>query len=474
MSESQKSGAARPEAVDKVPAVEELRGALQLLGSLLENSQVADIFADDERAATQMVYANGLTLWLLIVQRLGGGKTLDDTVQFLLRHERDLLPNNKRVREGTLSENSSAYARARKRLSLSLIHRVSEAICNHLGALSPPFFDGRRAFILDGTTISLAPTPALRRAFPPATNQHGESAWPIAQLLVVSELQSGCVLLPQIDPMYGEQNASEVAQARRILTQLPPNSLILADAGFGIYSMVHHVRAAGHDVLFRLSRSRFNSIRRQARRQEDAPGFRSYQLTWRPSSKDRRTNPELPAEASVDVWLHEIQLPSGEWLYLVTSLHLDASSAAELYRRRYDVEFDIRDLKVTMDAENLRARSVEMALKELYTSVVAYNLVAQFRRQAAQVAKVPPRRLRFTSIWTCFQYRLLTTPARTLEEWLQEYEAALRSAAQKKHPRRSKPRSYPRAAYPRWPKTTRSQKEKRVKKTTKTADEARK
>ena len=64
----------------------------------------------------------------------------------------------------------------------------------------------------------------------------------------------------------------------------------------------------------------------------------------------------------------------------------------------YDVEFDIRDVKVTMDAENIRAKSVEMVTKELYNSIVAYNLVAQFRRQAAAVAGVTPRRWRFKGL----------------------------------------------------------------------------
>lgn len=468
MRETPESGEAKSE-----PA-EEIRGALKLLRSLLEHAKVAEIFDGDERAASQTVYTEGVTLWLLILQRLGGGKTLDEIVQSLLKQERDLLPDNKRVREGTLSENTGGYARARKRLSLTLIHRVSALICDRLGEMSPPLLDDRRAFILDGTTISLPPTPALRKAYPPATNQHGESVWPIAQLMVVSEVQSGCVLLPQIDPMYGEHNASEVAQAQRILRQLPRRSIVLADAAFGIYSMAHHALAAGHDALFRLTSSRFNKVRRRAELEDEGPGWRTYKLTWRPSEKDRRTNPDLPADASVEMRLHEFQLPSGDWLYLVTSLDLDATSAADLYRRRYDVEFDIRDLKVTMDAENIRAQSVEMAKKELYTSIVAYNLVAQFRRQAAHVAKVPPRRLRFKSIWTAFQLRLLLSPPCSLEEWVLRYDEALRSAAKKKHPNRSRPRNYPRVAHPRWPKTTKFQKQQRRKKPTESPDAPRK
>src|SRR3990167_2691078 len=77
----------------------------------------------------------------------------EEVVSHLVTQELDLLPDNKRVREGNVSENSGAYAQARKRLPLEFIVQVSEAICNRLGEMSPGVLDGRRAFILDGTTI---------------------------------------------------------------------------------------------------------------------------------------------------------------------------------------------------------------------------------------------------------------------------------------------------------------------------------
>ena len=80
------------------------------------------------------------------------------------------------------------------------------------------------------------------------------------------------------------------------------------------------------------------------------------------------------------------------------------------------VEFDIRDVKVTMDTENIRVKSVCMVQKELMTSVVAYNLTAQFRRQAAKVASVEPRRLSFSGVWTSFREILLYGQSTTFDE----------------------------------------------------------
>lgn len=442
---------------------EELASALALFRALITAPEQRELLDPDLRESTQMVYTHGVTLWMLVLQRLGGGQTLNEVVSQILTQDRDLLPDNKRVRENTLSENSAAYARARKRLPLAAILNFSQRVCNYLGERSEPLIDGRRVFILDGTTITLAPTPALQEAYPPAPNQHGTSVWPVAQLMVANDLQSGCALLPQIDPMYGPKNASEAVQARRIVQQLPAHAIVLADSGFGIYSVAHHSLAAGHDFLFRLTKSRFQALRRYAELIDEGPTHKTYHLLWRPSARDRQSNPDLPADAALEVVLHEVDIGTATPLYLVSSLELDGPTAATLYCRRYDVEFDIRDFKVTLDAENIRAHSVEMFQKELYTSVVAYNLVAQFRRQAAKLAQVHPRRLSFKGVWTTLKDRLLLQPSCSYETWLERYAEALYRASEKKHPLRPAPRNYPRKAHPRRPKSTKFEKAQRQK-----------
>lgn len=443
---------------------EEIASAINLLNTLISTPQQRELFDPDQRETAKMVYTNGVTLWMLTLQRLGGGKSLSEVVAEVLANGPGLFPDNKRVRENTLSENSAAYAQARKRLPLETILEFSNRVCNYLGQSSKPLIDGRRVFLLDGTTITLAPTKALQEAYPPATNQHGDSVWPVAQLMIANEMQSGCALLPQIDPMYGQNNASEAVQAARIVKQLPTNSIVMADSGFGIYSVAHNTIAAGHDFLFRLTNSRFKSLRRQAELIDEGPTHKTYHLLWKPTAKDRKTTPSLPKDASMEVVVHEVQVSSEMTLPLVSSLELDGLTASDLYCRRYDVEFDIRDLKVTMDAENIRAKSVEMFKKEFYTSVVAYNLVAQFRRQAAELAQVKPRRLSFKGVWTTMKNRLLLKPACSWDEWLDRYADALYHASKRKHPNRKEPRSYTRKAHPRRPKSTKFEKAQRKKK----------
>jgi hypothetical protein len=279
--------------------------------------------------------------------------------------------------------------------------------------------------------------------------------------MVANEMQSGCALLPQIDPMYGPKRSSEAEQARRIVRRLPEHSLVMADSGFGIFSVGYHSTQAGHDILFRLTQSRFNALRKSARLIDEGPFHKSYCLIWQPSAKDRKSNPHLPGEAAMEVAIHQVELDNGTFLYLLTTLEIDATGAAELYSRRYDVEFDIRDLKVTMDAENILAQSVVMVKKELLTSVIAYNLIVQFRRQAAKLARVQPRRLSFKGVWLSFRDHLLLKEPENSSDWQHLYAAALISAGKRKLPSRSKPRSYPRIAHPRRPKSTKFMKTQR-------------
>lgn len=447
----------------RLEAEKSFASAVELLKKLLHLREVEEIFDPDVRPHARMVYTQGVTIWMLILQRLGKGHSLSEVVTEIIRHDRDMLPDNKRVREGTLSENPSGYSRARQRLPLELIENFSHLVCDYLGRLGPKLIDDRRVFAIDGTTITLPPTPELQDAFPPATNGHHESVWPVARLLVANELQSGCALLPQIDPMYGPNSRGETAQAREIVQRLPARSIVLADSGFGIYSVAYHSQQAGLRFLFRLTTQRFKAYYKKATLIETGKGYKSYQLKWTPSPKDLKKNPDLPADACLEVVLHQVSLEDDKSLYLVSSLSIDAQSTAALYKRRYDVEFDIRDLKVTMDAENIASRSVKMVKKELFTSVIAYNLVAQFRRQAAQLAKIEPRRLSFTGVWISFRYHLLLQTPTCLSQWIRDYDQALISASKRKLPNRKSPRSCPRKAHTRRQKSTKFQKEQQQK-----------
>ena len=432
---------------------QEFASAVEMLRELLPDEELDRL----QPCGPATVYTTMITLWMMTLQRLGGGKTLNAIVKDVLSHNRELLPNNKRLREGTLSETSGAYSDARTRLKLETVEFFANRVCDSLIKASPPSIDGRYWYTLDGTTMTLAPTPELKAAFPPATNQHGESVWPVMLVLVAHELLSSCALPPEIGPMYGEKNTSEGKLAKQMAKRLPRGSVAMADSGYGIFSVAYATVSEGHSILFRLTKSRFKALVRQATVIEEWEGLATYRLHWTPSLKDRRSNPDLPADAALEGLLHQVPLEN-ETLFLVTTLTISSDQAGEYYARRYDVEHDIRDVKVTLDTEHIRAKSVEMVKKELLTSLVAYNLVVQFRRQAAKLAGVTPRRLSFTGVWNTFESFLLTQPPCSAAAWTSRYEAALQIASRDKLPNRPG-RSYPRRAHPRRPKSTKFMKQ---------------
>ena len=436
----------RMEANEKPLTEDELYSVFELLRKLAPELELLPL-------GRATVYTTLITLWMLTLQRLGGGLSLAAVVKVIQEFGKHLLPDNKRVREGTLSENSGAYSGARKRLPLQAVELFASTVCRSLVERSPSWFGEQRAYIIDGTTLTPSPTSELRKAFPPATNQHGETVWPVLLLLVAHELQSGCALIPELGAMYGNKNTSEAKLAAALAKRVPRHSLAMADSGFGIFSVAYAMASQGHDLLFRLTKSRYKAIVRKATLLERTETAATHRLRWVPSGKDRLTNPDLPADAAIDVILHKIELPSGDSLMLVTTLPWSSQEAAEAYSRRYDVEHDIRDLKVTMRLEKIRACSEDMVRKEILCSVVAYNLVLEFRREAAKIAKLPPRRLSFTGVWNTFEIRLLYQDACTLPQWIERYEKALNSASKDKLPNRPN-RSYTRKAHPRRPKST--------------------
>jgi hypothetical protein len=440
--------------VDKQRSVEftevradEFDKAFELLSGLIDLSYANELHAKRGNA----VYTSCVVLWMLIYQRLKPDASLEAAVKHLLETRPDYLPENKRLSEGTLSTSTGGYSVARNDLPLEVVEWFSNEVSRAIVAESQPLLDDRQIFLIDGTTMALAPEKELQIAFPPASNQFGEGVWPIALLTVFHELASGCAMLPEIGAMYGPHAVSETELARQGIAKLPPDSIVMTDAGFGIFGVAYEAKRYDHDFLLRMKKSNFESLRKNATLVSKTRNSKTYSLKWTPTASNRKTQPGLPNDAALDVILHEVIVSDQLTLYLVTNLEQDANTLAELYKYRVQVEFDIRNLKVVLDTENIRAKSVDMFKKELYTSVVAYNLVGQFRRQAAEINDVPPRQMSFKRTWTTFQTFLLRHMHTDPQSWREAFRTALFYATKDKLPNRPG-RTAKREAYRKRPK----------------------
>jgi hypothetical protein len=81
---------------------------------------------------------------------------------------------------------------------------------------------------------------------------------------------------------------------------------------------------------------------------------------------------------------------------------------AALLRRRWHAELDIRNIKTTLGMEPLRCKTPEMARKELWVYLLAYNLIRLPMAQSALLADQIPRRLSFkhsVQVWLAWPQR---------------------------------------------------------------------
>ncbi len=425
----------------------------------------ADAFEELGPAA---VYKTSVVLWLMLFQRLNPKSSLCDAVLHFVETAPAELKTNKRLREGSLSTKSGSYSDARHRLSLKTARwfeqRVSASIVNS----TTPSFNDQRVFLIDGTTFTLAPVDELQQQYPPASNQYGQGVWPIAYVVVAHELSSGAALPPEIGAMYGPEAVSETRLAQALMTRLPPHSIVMADAGFGIFSTAYHAQLNEHNFVLRLQKDRFNRIRKSAELISSSATAKSYRVQWTPSVKERATNPQLPQDCVISAMIHELKIGE-ESLYIAEDLGASPKQLRELYWQRNDVEVDIRNIKLVIGTEEIRAKSTEMFLKEFALSMVAYNLTTQLRRQAAALGKCEPRELSFTGVWSVYRHMLQGIELIDPSGWPARLDRALRYASQKKLPKRPG-RSYPREAYGRRPKTTHFQKRKKPTNTDESAE----
>ena len=243
------------------------------------------------------IYSLAVVVWLMMWQRLDSRGSLATAVQQVVQGALgDLVPPDKRVREQRVSSNTGALSRAQKRLPGMAV----EAVCDEIfsGLMEPAEASGglqSRLFLVDGSSMRLAHTAALKKAYPLGSNQHGEAHWPVIRVLVAHHLSSGLAVRACWGPMYGDEAVSEQGLTEQMLGRLPPGSALMADRNFAVFSVAWAAQQHHCGVLLRITEARARKIAGPFL----PPAGSERQIEWRPSREDRRAHPELPVEAVV-------------------------------------------------------------------------------------------------------------------------------------------------------------------------------
>lgn len=305
------------------------------------------------------------------------------------------------------STNTGAYCQARSRLPLEMI----STLALHTGRLmsgSAPMkwrWQGRPVRLVDGTTITLPDTQRNQSVYPQPGSQQPGLGFPLCRLVGMICLGTGAVLNAAMGPCQGK-GSDEQTLLRSILNTLESGDILLGDAFYATYFLLCQLQQLGVDGVFEQqgSRKRSTDFRRGHKL-----GQRDHLIELcKPKRKPDWMSQQEFDQAPESLVVRELM--SGNKL-LVTTLccpkHTSKAALKTLYRNRWHVELDFRHIKTTLGMEMLSCRSPEMAEKEIWVYLLAYNLIRLLMAQAALLADILPRQLSFKhtlQLWVVWRW----------------------------------------------------------------------
>lgn len=258
---------------------------------------------------------------------------------------------------------------------------------------------GRDVKMADGTTVSMPDTPANQADWPQPSHERPGLGFPLARLLVVFSLAVGTVLDAALGPCRGKETG-ETALFRSLRDCLAAGDVVLSDRYFCSYFEIALLREMGVDAVMRLHQRRPVDFRCGRRLGQD-----DHVVVWskpkRPTWMDEATYERLPETLEVrQVRLRVAEAGFRTKTIVVATTLLQTTEASrkeltDLYRMRWHAELDLRSLKDTLRLGLLRGKTPDMVRKEIWSHLLAYNLIRTVMAQAAQEHQLLPRELSF-------------------------------------------------------------------------------
>lgn len=197
------------------------------------------------------------------------------------------------------------------------------------------------------------------------------------QMMMLLLTHLGCVL--PWDFRVGKVIESERALLRSTLDDLPPSTLLIADAGFTGFSLLSELHRRGIHFLVRVGRG-IQLLRELGYYKREG---KSTVYLWPTNAGD---HPPLV-----------LRLLRFGKVYLITSVtnpkELSRAAASDLYRRRWGLEVSFRTLKQTLERRKVRSCAPKQARAELAWSVIALWVLALLGARALSRAGLPLRRM---------------------------------------------------------------------------------
>ena len=314
------------------------------------------------------------------------------------------------------AQNNGPYCRARARLPLPVVERLTRDVAHRCETEIPDewLWKGRHVKLADGTTVTMADTEENQEAFPQHSCQKEGLGFPIARLVVLLSLATAMTTGMAMAPYSGKETG-ELALLRELFDQLDSNDVLLADKLYCAYFTIAMLAEHQVDMVVRLHHLRKENVCRTQRL-----GKKDSLITWpkpaRPKWMDEETYARMPESLQLRLIHVHVAEPGfrTESLDIVTTLTdaelYNREEIAELYRARWLVEIDIRAIKCTMGMDQLRCQSPGMVRKEIWTCLLAHNIIRQKILQSALKQGISPRAMSFTNALQMIAAAWMVTP----------------------------------------------------------------
>ena len=354
-----------------------------------------------ERALTALegfwmerIYSPLVTLWVFLGQVLSADHSCRAAVARLIAH---------RISRGQspCSAETGAYCQARKRLTEKFFSDIARQTGQALEANVDAqwLWKRRRVHVYDGSSASMPDTPENQAAYPQPNTQKRGLGFPLARIGVVFSLACGAVLDLGIC-RYAGKGQSELGMLRTLWNLFLPGDVLLADRLMCTWTEMVMLKQRGVDCVCRLTSHRTADFRRGKRL-----GAGDHIVKWlkptKPRSIDRKTYDLLPEFLMIretHVCVEQAGFRTRSLVVATTLLDAEEFSKddlAQVYRARWNAELDLRSLKRTMQMDVLRCKTPELVRKEIWTHVLAYNLIRTIMAQAASKHGIEPRSISF-------------------------------------------------------------------------------
>lgn len=310
----------------------------------------------------------------------------------------------------------AAYCRARQRLGLEVIRRIVDAFARGIGRSDPvSTWHGHRVMLIDGSGFSMPDTPELQSHFGQPGGQQPGCGFPVAHMLALIDATAGFLYDVIIAPL----RTHEMAHAAQLHPRLVPGDIVVGDRGFCSYAHLALILQANLHGVLRVHQRQIVNFHphRPCARDSQGKGLPTSRwvrrlgkgdqlVAWpRPTSPPKWMTREAFQKLPEEILVREVRFRIHDRtrrvreVTLVTTLldpqRYPAAEIARLYRLRWQVEVDLRDLKMTLGMDVLKSRKVETVMKEAYVFTLVYNLVRLVAVKAARRQRVCPNRVSF-------------------------------------------------------------------------------